>query len=234
MVQLEEEVVEEGPGDSCLVQTDLEKIIHRKTGPKKKGQVKKAEPANKKKYGEKSEDFSSAVAQAQKWMLKYKSPDEIPDSSIPLEYDYRNLSGYDFTGPVRDQEECGSCYTLGFIQAVEARLKLKYAGRAQIPQLSPQFLMECNYMNEGCDGGWAIFHGFLAENGHMITEECGPYKAKTKGESCANYKNCPGFAKVRTSYYVGGYNFSPTVKDIQKELLMKGPLVTEFKCNDAF
>jgi len=25
-------------------------------------------------------------------------------------------------------------------------------------------------MNEGCDGGWAIFHGFLAEHGHLVTE----------------------------------------------------------------
>ena len=43
-------------------------------------------------------------------------------------------------------------------------------------------------MNEGCDGGWAIFHGFLAEKGHMVTEKCAPYKARTKNDHCSNYK----------------------------------------------
>lgn len=47
--------------------------------------------------------------------------------------------------------------------------------------MSPQFLMQCNYLNEGCEGGWAAFHGTFAENGHMVTEECAPYAAMTKG-----------------------------------------------------
>ena len=89
-------------------------------------------------------------------------------------------------------------------------------------------------MNEGCSGGWAIFNGFLAENGHFISEECGPYKAKTKGERCSNYKECPAISKLSKSYYVGGYNFAPHVKDIQKDLMMYGPLVTEFAADDYF
>jgi hypothetical protein len=31
--------------------------------------------------------------------------------------------------------------------------------------------MMCNYLNEGCDGGWSFFHGFLAENGYMVSEK---------------------------------------------------------------
>lgn len=56
---------------------------------------------------------------------------------------------------------------------MEARMKLKYG--AEAPKLSPQFLMTCNYMNEGCEGGWPHFNVFLAENGHLVTEECAPY-----------------------------------------------------------
>lgn len=63
-------------------------------------------------------------------------------------------------------------------------MKLKFGHKGEQPPLSPQFLMQCNYMNEGCDGGWAIFHGFLAEKGGLLTEECAPYKARTKGHSC--------------------------------------------------
>jgi hypothetical protein len=121
------------------------------------------------------------MAHAQQWMHKYKTSEEIPDEKVPDTYDFRNIEGYDFTGGLRDQAGCGSCYTMGFIQAVEARLKLKYGHRAKLQSLSPQFLMECNYMNEGCEGGWAIFHGHLVENGHLVSEECVPYLAKTAG-----------------------------------------------------
>ena len=89
-------------------------------------------------------------------------------------------------------------------------------------------------MNEGCDGGWAIFHGFLAENGGLLTEQCAPYFARTKGHSCSAYKDCPVHAKITKSYYVNGYNFSPDEMQIRKEMLMNGPVTTEFKCLDDF
>jgi C1A family cysteine protease len=70
--------------------------------------------------------FKQTLDKAQKWKKQYSSPQDIPDSDIPEAYDFRNIDGYDFTGPVRDQGKCGSCYTVAFVQAVEARLKLKY------------------------------------------------------------------------------------------------------------
>lgn len=152
--------------------------------------------SGQKKFGENTEEFRAVIKNAQKWMNTYKSPDLIPDNEVPLEYDFRNINGYDFTGPLRDQAECGSCYTMGFIQAVEARLKLKFGHLGEQPALSPQFLMQCNYMNEGCDGGWAIFHGFFAENAGLLTEECAPYTARTKGHSCSDYSHCKPYAKV--------------------------------------
>jgi len=47
-----------------------------------------------------------------------------------------------------------------------------------IPNLSPQMFLDCNYMNEGCEGGESIFNGFLAENGHVVEESCAPYEMK--------------------------------------------------------
>lgn len=133
----------------------------------------------KKKFGEKTEDFKKALQHAQQWSKKYTGADEIPDSEIPESYDLSNIDGYDFTNPVRDQGPCGSCYTVSFTQVIESRLKLKYG--KEIPQMSSQYLMQCNYMNEGCDGGWSFFNGYLAENGHLVSENCAPYLAKTKG-----------------------------------------------------
>jgi hypothetical protein len=73
-----------------------------------------------------------------------------------------------------------------------------------MPELSSQYLMTCNYMNEGCDGGWSFFHGYLAENGHLVDEQCAPYLGKTKGETCAKYEKCKPIATIQDSFFIGG------------------------------
>lgn len=42
-------------------------------------------------------------------------------------------------------------------------------------------------MNEGCDGGWPLFNGYLAENGYLVTEDCAPYVGKSKA-TCGKYE----------------------------------------------
>ena len=103
----------------------------------------------------KGPEFSKALETAQQFQKKYSSAEQIPDGELPAQLDWRNFDGYDFTGKVRDQRACGSCYTVAFTQVVEARLKIKTG--EDVPQISPQFLLSCNYMNEGCEGGWPHF-----------------------------------------------------------------------------
>jgi hypothetical protein len=55
-------------------------------------------------------------------------------------------------------------------------------------------------MNEGCDGGWPHFNIILAENAHLVTEKCAPYKQKTKGDMCSNYEACAPVSKIAKSY----------------------------------
>jgi hypothetical protein len=106
--------------------------------------------------------FEQAVSKAQIWQNKYSSADQIEDGEIPEIYDFRNINGIDMTRTkIRNQEHCGACHAFSFIQVIEARLRIKY-GEKEVPQLSPQFLLSCNYLNEGCDGGWAMFNGYLA------------------------------------------------------------------------
>ena len=110
-------------------------------------------------------------------MKNYKSSESIPDDQIPEQFSFNNIDGFDFTSQIRNQEHCGACYATSFVQVVEARTKLLYGKEAEA--LSTQFLLSCNYLNEGCEGGWPIFNGYLAENGYLISEECAPYLGKT-------------------------------------------------------
>lgn len=88
-----------------------------------------------KQFGVNNQDFQKALLKAQDWSQKYSTADEIPDNMIPESYDMRDIDGFDFTNPLRDQGSCGSCYTVSFTQVVESRLKLKYGQK--IPVMSP-------------------------------------------------------------------------------------------------
>jgi len=82
--------------------------------------------------------------------------------------------------------------------------------------------MTCSYMNEGCDGGWSFFHGYLGENGYFVSEKCAPYKHSTKGDKCGNYEHCKPIAKTEESYFVGGAYGESSEKKMMKEILRNG------------
>lgn len=88
--------------------------------------------------------------------------------------------------------------------------------------ISPQYLMTCNYLTEGCDGGWSFYHGFLGENGYFVTEKCAPYKAKTKGDKCGLYSKCKPISKIKESYFIGGAYGESSEKKMMKEILRNG------------
>lgn len=192
--------------------TQVEKNKWKELEKDKKKVYAKSKLSGQKKFGEDTKEFKDSVEHAQSFGKKYQSIDDMPDSMVPEKWDFRNIKGYDYTGELRDQGACGSCFTMGFVQTIEARMKLKYAQQAKkLESISPQQIMTCNYLNEGCEGGWAIFNGFYGENAHFVSEKCAPYKEKTKKQHCSNYQHCEPLAKIEKSYYINGYNFKPTV-----------------------
>lgn len=111
-------------------------------------------------------------------------------------------------------------------------MQIKYGKES--PELSPQFLLACNYMTEGCEGGWPHFHALFTQNAHLVSEECAPYKASTKGDMCSNYRSCKPEARVLRSYDVGGGYGQSSEKQMMKEILRNGPLNTEFQAPKIF
>lgn len=105
--------------------------------------------------------------------------DSFPESELPRAWDWRNVNGFDFTTPVRDQRGCGSCYTISILGCLEAKVLIQHAV-ARV--LSPQFLLDCNFYVEGCDGGWPILNGFFLEQYSAPLESCAPYQAFTVGK----------------------------------------------------
>jgi len=83
--------------------------------PPIKAVYQKGPESGKKKFGEQTDTFRKAVQYAQSWRKDYKKAEDIPENLIPESYDFRNIQDYDFTGPLRDQQDCGNCNTMSFI-----------------------------------------------------------------------------------------------------------------------
>lgn len=119
--------------------SQVDKIKWKESEKDKKKVYAKSKLSGQKKFGEDTKEFKDSVLLAQSFGKKYNSIDDMPDTMVPEKWDFRNIKGYDYTGELRDQGACGSCFTMGFVQTIEARMKLKYAQQAKkLDSISPQ------------------------------------------------------------------------------------------------
>ena len=84
---------------------------------------------------------------------------------------------------------------------LESRIKLWYGKERN---LSVQFPLECNFLTEGCHGGFAYEYGLFLESYYTVAEEDAPYEATSEVNKCKMYENAKPVASVEKSYYVGG------------------------------
>lgn len=89
----------------------------------------------------------------------------VPEATLPSYY----MGIYT---PIKNQGSCGSCWAFGTLGAMEAAYKKKYGTTLD---LSEQYLVSCNTLGYGCDGGWFAFA--MCKSPGAIIESCFPYKA---------------------------------------------------------
>lgn len=114
---------------------------------------------------------------------------------------------------------------------LESRLKIWFGVEKE---LSSQFSLQCNFMTEGCHGGWGIFTGFFLENFYAVDASCAPYQAKTAENGCSAFSQCAPVAKVGHTYYVSDHYGGMSEETIMKELRANGPLLYDFMADHVF
>jgi C1A family cysteine protease len=135
-------------------------------------------------------------------------------------FDWRDLGG---VTPVKDQQQCGSCWDFAATGAFESAIKIV---DGVTYDLSEQQVLSCNTGHSSCDGGWMSDAYELFMNFGAVGESCMPYGAND-GIPCTQ-DQCTVLAALTW------YEDIPNNVNAIKNALIYGPLSTTFTVYDDF
>ena len=134
------------------------------------------------------------------------------DISANAPIDWRAKGG---VTPVKNQGQCGSCWSFSTTGSMEGA---HFVATGELLSLSESNLVDCSWLNHGCNGGMMDLAFRYAESNPLETEAEYPYVAKTGLFAC-KYKKDLG--KVQVKSYVDVPRQNP---DQLKAALNKGPV----------
>jgi len=103
-------------------------------------------------------------------------------SAVPASVDWTTVANV--VTPVKDQGNCGSCWSFSASGAMEGAIGIKYKAQSDPKGLSEQHFVSCDTVDAGCNGGWMDdAFTFAKKNGGVATETTYPYTSGTTGSS---------------------------------------------------
>jgi len=149
--------------------------------------------------------------------IQAKAPEDLP-----AEYDWRN-NGTCIT-PVKNQEQCGSCWAFSATESTEAAWVL--AGNTQVV-LAPQQIVDCDTNDDGCNGGYpSSAFAYIIKNKGLDLEVDYPYKGVDG--TCA-FKKADVGGTIISWHYVS-QSASTEMTDMMTYVAERGPVSV---CVDA-
>ncbi|KAG5884611.1 hypothetical protein JTB14_023810 [Gonioctena quinquepunctata] len=143
---------------------------------------------------------------------------DIPDIEIPTEFDWRKKNA---VSEVKDQGQCGSCWAFSAIGNIEGQYAIKYK---KLQQFSEQELVDCDKLDEGCNGG-------LMDNAYSTIERIGGLESETDYPYKAEDEKCL-FKKSKVKVQLSGaVNISHDETDMAKWLVQNGPIAIALNAN---
>ena len=155
-----------------------------------------------------------------------------PRTGVPSSFDARDQWG-SCVHPIRDQAQCGSCWAFGATEALSDRFCINSNGSVDVV-LSPQDLVSCDTVDQGCNGGYLAMAWRFQQNTGVVTDSCYPYSSQSGRtgsckHSCSDSESWSPYKCTQ-----GTIVESTTVDDIKAEIYAHGPVETAFSVYSDF
>jgi len=152
-------------------------------------------------------------------------------SSIPDNFDWRQQGNC--VHPIRDQQQCGSCWAFGATEALSDRFCIASNGAVDVV-LSPQDMVSCDWWDMGCNGGILSFAWSYLSNTGVATDDCTPYTSGAgQVQSCP--KSCADGSPIKKYKCAKSSTVNAKgVAAIQSEIYANGPVETGFDVYEDF
>lgn len=158
--------------------------------------------------------------------------DELIDvSDIPDSWDWRNVGGQNFVGPIINQGSCGSCFAVATADMLSARMRI-LSGNKKKPNFSADRVIKCAFYAQGCHGGFPYLASKYHQDFGSVTQETQPYTGSDG--KCPSIKAKQYSSRAVGYKYVGGYYGASGEKAMLRELFDHGPMVVGFEVGLGF
>jgi C1A family cysteine protease len=165
------------------------------------------------------------------------SPDAPVVDTAAERFSWADVGGADWSSPVKDQGDCGSCAVFAAVGCTEARFNVSVGDPAFDIDLAEQDLLSCTLGVTCTAGTWDTETLIPTLQDPGITDElCHPYTATTG--SCADA--CATADQRRFKIVSGGWLASVgTMLDVAteadiKDALVSGPMIASFVVPESF
>jgi len=130
---------------------------------------------------------------------------------------------------VRNQGNCGSCWTFGTTGMLSDRCCLHSKDHGW---LAPQELVSCDIRNDGCQGGWPAWAlQYIIDNKGMVPETC--YKYQAQSRACPN--KCDNGDDWVKAHVCNCFGLKQCLGvDTMKKCLTSGPVAVTFEVCSSF
>ena len=143
--------------------------------------------------------------------------EETTNMNAPNSFDWRDVYGTDYTTPVKNQGNCGSCVGFGVISALEVYLKYN-ADNLYDFDLSEGHLFFCG--GGTCNGGWWPKDALSRlKNTGVPDETCLPYNSRYTecNDACEDW--------MKKTVKISDFRRAYSIESMKESIVTYGPLV---------